>query len=297
MTRVPALLVAALAHGLAARAVRLQARGVPTGSGAEGEADIAPPQGLDLGSFRAAIRAEQQPSYGHPSWLHSCTHIYLDVGSNIGVQVRKLFEPAKYPNATRLLAEFTKVFGEPAGRPEKVCALGIEPNPHHQPRLQALGEAYSARGFRTHFYPYAAWAEEGNMTFVVTGLKTANEQWASHLFKSREVVQVRTIDLNSFIESLPKGSVKLMKLDIEGAEYETLGHGIPQGMMCNDHVENVYFEAHAWGQTSDFWKGPRGGLEIMARIKGHTCKHGSPTDTLSLDDESYVHDVDSDFMR
>jgi len=31
-----------------------------------------------------------------------CWHVYLDVGSNIGVQVRKLFEPQLYPNATFL---------------------------------------------------------------------------------------------------------------------------------------------------------------------------------------------------
>ena len=30
---------------------------------------------------------------------HACQHVYIDVGSNIGVQLRKLFEPAKYPKA------------------------------------------------------------------------------------------------------------------------------------------------------------------------------------------------------
>ena len=31
--------------------------------------------------------------------LDGCYHVYLDVGSNIGVQVRKLYEPRKYPDA------------------------------------------------------------------------------------------------------------------------------------------------------------------------------------------------------
>ena len=30
---------------------------------------------------------------------HRCTHAYLDVGTNIGVQLRKLFEPSKYPKS------------------------------------------------------------------------------------------------------------------------------------------------------------------------------------------------------
>ena len=28
-----------------------------------------------------------------------CSSVYLDVGSNIGVQIRKLYEPHKYPNS------------------------------------------------------------------------------------------------------------------------------------------------------------------------------------------------------
>ena len=31
--------------------------------------------------------------------LDGCYHVYLDVGSNIGVQVRKLYEPELYPKA------------------------------------------------------------------------------------------------------------------------------------------------------------------------------------------------------
>ena len=31
--------------------------------------------------------------------LDGCYHVYLDAGSNIGAQVRKLFEPKRYPQA------------------------------------------------------------------------------------------------------------------------------------------------------------------------------------------------------
>ena len=39
------------------------------------------------------------PDYplGLPFDLRTCSKLYLDVGSNIGVQVRKLYEPHKYP--------------------------------------------------------------------------------------------------------------------------------------------------------------------------------------------------------
>ena len=46
-----------------------------------------------------------------PSLLDGCYHVYLDVGSNIGVQVRKLFQPDEYPGAAALEV-FRETFGE-----------------------------------------------------------------------------------------------------------------------------------------------------------------------------------------
>ena len=43
--------------------------------------------------------------------LDGCYHVYLDVGSNIGVQVRKLFQPEEYSEAAALEV-FQKTFGE-----------------------------------------------------------------------------------------------------------------------------------------------------------------------------------------
>ena len=151
------------------------------------------------------LHAPEAPDYSHPPWLRNCSRIYLDVGSNIGVQVRKLYEPAKYTGAA-VLHQFTKVFGDLALRRTTVCALGIEPNPNQQPRLQALEAAYNTRGFRTHFYPYAAWSEEGTMTFR-TDMRNfsesrdnnndAHEEWGAHLpTKGSNEVEVRTISLN-----------------------------------------------------------------------------------------------------
>ena len=88
-----------------------------------------------------------------------------------------------------------------------------------------------------------------------------------------------------------------MKLDSEGAEYETLGAGIPADMMCRYKVDSAFFEAHGWGKVDNHWKGPRGSTEITRRIADHACERGLPTLVLPLDDESYVHDVDDDFAR
>jgi hypothetical protein len=65
-----------------------------------------------------------------------CEHVYLDLGSNIGVQVRKLFEPEAYPEAP-LRRIFEEMFGpEGPQRSARVCAFGFEPNPRLTTRLR-----------------------------------------------------------------------------------------------------------------------------------------------------------------
>ena len=75
-----------------------------------------------------------------------CSSVYLDVGSNIGVQIRKLYEPHKYPNSEGLTA-FSEEFGpiseeyrDGSWRKRRcgVCAIGFEPNPSHASRLDEL---------------------------------------------------------------------------------------------------------------------------------------------------------------
>ena len=46
--------------------------------------------------------------------LDGCRHIYLDMGTNSGVQIRKLYQPHLFPNAS-VLPIFDKFFG-PIGK-------------------------------------------------------------------------------------------------------------------------------------------------------------------------------------
>ena len=68
--------------------------------------------------------------------LDGCRYVYLDVGTNIGVQIRKLFEPDLYPNAT-VHQLFNKYFGDINERTAHgICAVGFEPNPSHTSLLK-----------------------------------------------------------------------------------------------------------------------------------------------------------------
>jgi hypothetical protein len=83
-----------------------------------------------------------------------CRYIYFDVGSNIGVQVRKLFQPELYPGA-KILPHFEQYFGSPEFRRRNdsgVCAIGFEANPSHAKRLKGLEKCYQEMGWRVHFF-------------------------------------------------------------------------------------------------------------------------------------------------
>ena len=67
------------------------------------------------------------------NFLDGCYHVYLDLGTNIGIQVRKLYEPKLYPDA-KFHEFFEKYFKRGSSLPY-ICTVGFEPNPNH---VQAL---------------------------------------------------------------------------------------------------------------------------------------------------------------
>lgn len=287
-----------------------------------------PTCGLELAQLRAIKKhnkvdkvSASTPDYGHPEWINSCKSIFLDLGSNIGVNVRKLYEPEKYPGA-KLLPELQKAFGTPETRRSKdsgMCALGFEPNPQHFEHLQKLENAYTAKGLHVHFYPLAAWRDDGYMSLNTTSKRTGNPQdknlqgahlsMKSQMWPGSKDIMVRTADLSEFAKSLPASSIQLMLMDIEGSEYETLAQMMQKNVLCQKTVNTALIEAHEWGEithwgdTSSFLSGvhPRSFKAIGQRIQQLTdfnwCESDKVTNMGQLDDESYSDDVDDDFAK
>ena len=91
-----------------------------------------------LNTRKSKLQTQVPDAYGSlPKWIPNCRKIFLDLGANIGVTVKKLFEPNRYPESTTL-PYFRKTFGYQWLRqsvrkfPNRLCALGFEPNPIHQ---------------------------------------------------------------------------------------------------------------------------------------------------------------------
>ena len=250
--------------------------------------------------------------FSHPDWLQGCKSIFLDLGSNNGVNIRKLYEPEKYGGA-KLLPYLLEKFGQPAARRGQgsktgLCALGLEPNPQRHGRLQMVQQSYQQQGWNVHFYPFAAWSTDGFMPLNTTGKKKPASQLkageGSHL-STRSVgpMQTRTVDLAAFINSLPAQSVKLMTMDIEGAEYQNLAQLIQKNVLCQTTVQKALVAAHPWGEiehwgdNSTFHVGvhPRSFLAVRQRVEQlkeyEWCAPGKVTEVGELDDSMYSQDL------
>ena len=224
-----------------------------------------------------------------------CKLVYLDVGSNIGVQVRKLFEPSRYP-AAEVLPVFDQYFGKSRNKTTNLCAIGVEMNPIHTRRLTALEKHYrDTCGYSVRFFTEtAASTFNGSIKFWTDGDSSHNEWGAStnlpeRVRKSGTNRTSNALDLAEFIihEITPFASVVVMKLDIEGAEYELLPRLVMKGALC--HVDLIFMEQHP-----SEWASSKQQEQLFhharALFDGET---GCKAKVSLIDDESFLHDADS----
>jgi len=77
-------------------------------------------------------RNDRKSSTAAAKMADGCYHVLLDVGANIGMHARFLFEPLKYPNATVAHEIFERQFGPSDSRDNRdICVFAFEPNPAH----------------------------------------------------------------------------------------------------------------------------------------------------------------------
>ena len=121
----------------------------------------------------------------------NCSYVYLDVGTNIGVQIRKLFEPARYPKAP-VLPIFDQQFGtnrKKVAISGSLCVIGIEMNPSHTDRLLKLEKHYKNNcGYRVHIITEtAASTFDGQTDFWSDGDSKRKEWGASTIMPNQDI--------------------------------------------------------------------------------------------------------------
>lgn len=192
-----------------------------------------------------------------------CYHVFLDVGANVGVHGRFLFEPEQY-NETRVAGD---IFNEEFGRQRDnrdFCVFAFEPNPAHKKRLEQVETAYKAMGWRYEFIPAGISDQEGNMTFYHLHDERFNEWGFTTVRKVhplgfagieeqvtvirlaswlQEQVHERVIPTTVYGEYGDSGPKVVMKFDVEGLEFVVLPDLLVSGALCNT-VDFVFGEFH-----------------------------------------------------
>mmetsp|Transcript_11976 Transcript_11976/g.24799 ORF Transcript_11976/g.24799 Transcript_11976/m.24799 type:complete len:306 (-) Transcript_11976:96-1013(-) len=234
--------------------------------------------------------------------LEACSKIYLDMGSNKGVQVRKLFEPEHYPGA-KVLPIFDRFFGPPAerrrpSRESGLCAVGFEASPAWVDHLQDLKQAYQdAKGWRANFVVPAAVSDRDNDTITLNygGTKNYQDVWAGINADpyGHKKAKVPTLDMAAFVSQqiVPlsgKNVTVVGKMDIESSEYIVLPKLLKKGLLCAGTIDVLFIEFHKTKPAGYEQYSPEA---LKAQIsEGEHCAGRSPTQIIDLDDESYAAD-------
>jgi hypothetical protein len=235
----------------------------------------------DTSQSSSSLCAQIRP-FG-PRLADGCRHVYVDMGTNIGHQVRKLFQPELYAgNPTESI--FRRHFGK---HRDSVCAFGFEANPAHQHRLEQLEKSMRGLGKRVHVFTSTAVSVIcANVTFYQDPGASTNNEWGASLStatlsdKTNIVsVTVPAIDMAVWMSNevvqryVPPGAMTpaiVMKSDIENHDMVVLSHLMAEGVLCK--VSHVYGE-----HMTNEW---------IASAKSILKLANCTTDIQYLDDES-----------
>ena len=100
------------------------------------------------------------------SFFDGCRYLFLDVGSNIGLHMRFLFEgEEKYPKQQFSKRIFDRYYPADRATRNDTCAFGFEPNPLHSQHLKKLEAKFRASSIRASWYHGGVAAKDGHLTF------------------------------------------------------------------------------------------------------------------------------------
>jgi hypothetical protein len=273
----------------------------------------------------------QKREFDHWPWNpermgDGCKHVFLDLGANIGVHNRFLFEPAYYPG-TFMQDVFSNAFGHELDRSlpsleSGICTFAFEANPAHTKRLRLMEQCYAARGLRLKVFVPSAVSDDRNESLFFEKLRNDNDvMWGGRVLSQRQMhtlkrdeleeskfTQVYGVDIALFVNQHIKnreydrshgnGTV-VAKMDIEGSEFYVLPHMERAGVLCKgvidlisaefhgrDGVDMPYFASDQRFPDLQSFKAYFGNYE---RPEGHKC--GNPSSIMMKDSEKYLFDL------
>jgi len=187
------------------------------------------------GAAQAAAAAGPPPELvGHAATplLDGCTHAFLDLGANAGVQTRKLHQPKLYARSSFVpLFQKAGFYKDGAVR----CAVGVEPAREYWPRLREIAARFQKRGMRTTFVLGGIGVANGTACFA-GGRRTGHingytdEGRCGSGMVATPVWDVADLLGRHFFQKSLRAVVA--KVDVEGMEYALFRRILDEGVDC-----------------------------------------------------------------
>lgn len=187
-------------------------------------------------------------------------HVFFDLGANIGDSARFFVEIDNNPPNNTL-----KGYG--ARNDTKWEIYAFEANPVHNEKLDQTKHYCESLGHKFYLYKQtAAWIRNEKLTFYLDTVNVQNNYWGASVIKEHpdpgkskyQNVEVDAVDIAELIKKYSIDDEVIVKVDIEGAEFQFLKHLINEGAM--KYIDIIAVEFHFFNdkigtaQMKDFFK-------------------------------------------
>lgn len=170
------------------------------------------------------------------------------------------------------VADFSLLLIEQYG----VKAFGVDPTRKHQPALRAVEEQHPGRFMHL---PLAITANGENVVFHESASNESGSILENHNNMMNDETtryEVESVDLRSLLHRVQTNRIDIIKLDLEGAEYDLLSKAKQRDLLAFDQIF-VEFHHHAIADIE-----PKDTLFIVSKMREQGFV------SYSLDDRNYL---------
>ena len=219
--------------------------------------------------YRAEIREFE-------TWFQGCTHLLLDLGGNRGDSILRWLTEKSYSG--RAKDQSVDKFYSLQARQE-FCVLSFEPNSKFASVLHTVESSLQERGFKVKVKTNTAVSDKFSRSMIYID-DASTHSYGTSLLPEKKVnfggkfhklgkgQPVNLVDLTLIMSSIPKNVESVVKMDIEGGEYDVLRSLVPSGLACSINLLLIEYHSHKLAKGTV----PTGINEVMNWIlEGNNC--------------------------
>ncbi|CAL6339321.1 unnamed protein product [Bathycoccus prasinos] len=212
----------------------------------------------------------------YSSWFESCAHVLLDLGANRGDTILRWFTEERFTGRARD-SSLDRLYS--LKQRQNFCVLSFEPNLMFSSVLKQVEKSMNDRGFKSKVILGAAVSDKFSKSVVYLD-ESSTHAYGTSLLADKKVnfagqlhplgrnQSVNLIDFAAILKAIPNGVDTVVKMDIEGGEYEVLRSVISSGWACRIDLLIIEFHSHKLRKGNI----PEGANAVLEWImKGNKC--------------------------